>query len=86
LRKTAFHNEANLGMAAADTFRRNFYVDDMLKSVTDISTAVTLVNAVQQMCANGGFHLTKFVSNSREVLEAIPVSDRAKNVVNVNLS
>jgi len=86
LRKTAFDNEANLGTAAADTLRRNFYVDDMLKSVTDISAAVTLVNAVQQMCANGGFHLTEFVSNSREVLEAIPVSERAKNVVNVNLS
>ena len=66
--------------------RKNFYVDDMLKSVADISTAKTLACAVQQICAKGGFHLTKFVSNSQEVLASIAESDRAKNTVNVNLS
>jgi len=86
LQKTALDNETSFGRAAADTLRKNFYVDDMLKSVSDVATAVTLISAVKQMCVSGGFRLTKFVSNSREVLETISVSDRAKNVVSVDLS
>jgi len=86
LRKTASDNEADFREEAADTLRKNFHVDDMLKSVADISTAKTLASAVHQICAKGGFHLTKFVSNSQEVLASIAESDRAKNTVNVDLS
>jgi len=86
LKRTAYDNEAEFGRSAAETLRKNFYVDDLLKSVSDSTSAVSLISAVQQMCAKGGFHLTKFVSNSQTVLEAIPASDRANNVVNVDLS
>ena len=86
LRKTASDNESDCGKAAAETLVNNFYVDDMLKSVSDTPTAVDLVGSVQQMCSKGGFHLTKFISNSRTVLEMVPASDRSMNVMNVNLS
>ena len=86
LRKTAFDNESDWGKAAAETLVNNFYVDDMLKSVSDTSTAVDLVRSVQQICLKGGFRLTKFISNSRTVLETVPASDRSKNIINVNLS
>ena len=68
LQKTADDSESEFGTEAAQTIRRDFYVDDCLKSVKDVSTAQNLLVKVQEICAAGGFNLTKFVSNSREVI------------------
>jgi hypothetical protein len=43
LRKTAVDNELKFGMAAANTLKRNFYVDDMLKSVSNSAEAISLI-------------------------------------------
>jgi len=86
LLKTALDNETRFGTHVAETICRNFYVDDMLKSVADVPTAISLVSAVQQMCASGGFRLTKFVTNSPKVLKTVSLSYRAKNAANVDLS
>ena len=40
---TADDNEAAIGSAAAEFLRRNFYVDDALKSVASIEEPVKLV-------------------------------------------
>ena len=40
---TADDNEAAIGSAAAEFLRRNFYVDDTLKSVASIEETVELV-------------------------------------------
>ncbi len=37
------------------------------------------------LCHKGGFHLTQWVSNSREVLQSIPAQDRSKNIIELNL-
>ena len=42
---------------------QNFYVDDLLKSTKGAEEAVSLIKNVVQMCAAGGFRLTKFISN-----------------------
>ena len=64
LRRTARDNEAKYDPEVAEILRRNFYVDDILKSVKDEETAVTLIKDVKALCAEGGFHLTRFVRNS----------------------
>mgnify|MGYP001796176151 CR=1 FL=1 len=56
--------------------RDNFYVDDLLKSVKDERTAIDLIQNVTKMCKDGGFHLTKFVSNNQAVLKTIPQSEQ----------
>ena len=61
----------------ADTLKKNFYVDDLLKSLKDIDPAARLVRDVINICADGGFCLKKFVSNKVEVLEQIPEKDRS---------
>jgi len=61
LRRAADDNELLIGSEAADTLRRNFYVDDLLKSVDSVSRAIRLVSAVKKMCEAGGFRLTKFI-------------------------
>ena len=38
------------------------------------------------MCAAGGFRLTKFVSNNEQVICSIPISDRAKDFVDLDLA
>ena len=35
----------------AETLQRNFYVDDLLKSVSDVATAIRLLNDVIEMWA-----------------------------------
>ena len=38
------------------------------------------------MCAAGGFRLTKFISNDREVISSIPREEQAKEIKNVDLN
>jgi hypothetical protein len=46
--------------------------------------AITLVHQLRQLLVKGGFHLTKWLSNSRHVIEAIPESERATTVKNLD--
>lgn len=59
-----------------DVVLNNFYVDNCLVSVPSESDVVRLYNNLTCICAKGGFHLTKWMSNSRAVLGAIPEKDR----------
>lgn len=59
---------------------QNFYVDDYLNSVSTEAHAIGLAEQLRNLCSSGGFHLTKWISNSRAVLASIPVEDRAKEV------
>ena len=65
---------------------RNFYVDDCLKSVATQEKAVLFVKQLTELLACGGFRLTKWISNCREVLETIPEGERAKQVKNLDMS
>lgn len=67
-------------LEACDTIRQNFYVDDVLKSVRSEEAAVSLVKDLKDVCASGGFNLTKFNSNSARVLESVASEDRAREV------
>jgi hypothetical protein len=77
LKKTADDNESEFDADTISTVRRNFYVDDCLKSTKDETTAVKLVGQLSQLLYKGGFHLTKWISNSDTVLEAVPVNERS---------
>ena len=85
LKRTAKEGETEYGTLAADTLRRNFYVDDCLKSVSTEYVATKLIKDVRQMCAEGGFHLTKFICNRRTVLESIPEEERSKELKTLDL-
>ena len=85
LKETAKDMEHESGPLAADTIRRNFYVDDCLRSVKDEQTAIELIQGLCQACEHGGFNLTKFTSNSRAVLESIPTEKRSKEARDLDL-
>ena len=71
---------------AVYTILKNFYVDDMLTSVNDVRTAVSLYSTVQEMLQAKGFNLTKWLSSSKEVLKHIPSSSRAKPDLQLDFS
>lgn len=49
----------------------NMYVDDCLSGADDIEATVKLQQFLDKMMERGGFNLTKWVSNSREVLSPL---------------
>ena len=72
LKQTAYDNKSRYQTDVMDTFNRNFYVDDLLKSVKNVKSAIRFLHDVLIMCADGVFWLTKLVSNRIEVIDSIP--------------
>ena len=84
-KQAAHDGEEEFGTEAADFLRRNFYVDDGLKSLSTVSATTRLIQNSQAMCAKAGIRLHKFVSNTKEVLKAIPPEDRANGLQDLDL-
>ena len=60
-----------------ETVRRNFYVDDLLRTVATEDAAVRLVSQLCSLLKRGGFQLTKWPSNNRNAIASIPVEERS---------
>ena len=63
LRQIADDNESKFDQEVIQTLRRNFYVDDNLKSVSTIPKAIWLVEQLTKLLAEGGFHFSKPVED-----------------------
>ena len=61
-------------------------MDDGLKSMKNPEEAIALITNSQKLCTKAGLRLHKFVSNSKEVIEAIPSEDRAKGLQDLDLN
>ena len=85
LKQTAKDMESLSQPLVSETICRNFYVDDCLHSVKDEQTAIDLIQGLCQVCAHGGFNLTKFICNSHAVLECIPPEKRSKELRDLDL-
>ena len=85
LKKTADDYQDSFGKEAATTVKRNFYVDDLLKSQKTEESAVDLVKNVREMCASGGFKPTKFIFINRRALETILMEDHAEGLKDLDL-
>ena len=72
LRKTAELHQDEFNPVAIETVKRNMYVDDLMKSAKETSEAIGLVSQLRHLLDKGGFRLTKWYSNSREVMKTIP--------------
>ena len=84
LKRTAEDNKEGFHTETTNTLERNFYVDDCLKSVETEEKAIHLAKDLRQLLQKGGFRLTKWMSNSRKVLESLPESERATTVKNLD--
>ena len=85
IKRTAEQNKENSSAEAIDSILRSLYMDDLLKSVSTTEQAIQLVHEVSELLAKGGFRLTKWLSNDREVLNTIPEQERGKSLYHVNI-
>ncbi|XP_043212326.1 uncharacterized protein LOC122376502, partial [Amphibalanus amphitrite] len=78
-RTVADHGEdCGLPKKAVETVKNSFYMDDFLRSEEHEDDALKTTKQVTETLSRGGFHLSKWVSNSRRVLESIPREKRAQ--------
>ncbi|KAK3730393.1 hypothetical protein QZH41_015611, partial [Actinostola sp. cb2023] len=85
LKRAADDGEEEFGTQAAAFIRDDFYVDDGLKSTPTVSEAINLIESSKAICAKAGMRLHKLTCNSKEVLQAIPIEDRSKNIREIDL-
>ena len=85
LRRTAEDNKELFKQEVVDTVSSNFYVDDCLKSVNTTEEGIHMAKELCRLLAKGGFRLTKWVSNDKEVLNSIPETEKAKTVKSLDL-
>ena len=57
---------------------RSFYVDDGLTSVKSHAEAIHLVEESRALCRTGNLSLHKFMSNDKELTNAVPRQERAQ--------
>ena len=84
LRKTAEDNQHSFPPSVIHTVKRNFYVDDCLKSLPSEADAIQHGDSLRALLSRGGFKISKWISNSRNVLETIPGLERSKDIKNID--
>ena len=85
LKKTATDNSNSFSANVLQAAERSFYVDDMLHSVASEAEAVEVATGMMELCKKGGFNLTKWMSNSKAVLEVLPGEKLAKCIQNLDI-
>ena len=86
LKKTASDNLKKYREDGASILRWDFYVDDMLKSLSSIEKAIWITGKVKELCKKGGFNPIKFFSNKLDVLKSIQDEDRKDGVKDNDLA
>ena len=84
LRKTAKDGEEQFGRDARVFVERDFYCDDGLKSVPTPEEAIDLLHRTKAMLFKINLRLHKIASNSKEVMDAFPDSERASDLCNLD--
>ena len=65
----------------AECVNRSFYVDDILKSGETEEEAVSIIKQLMELMQIGGFNLTKFQSNRKEVMDCLPPQNVSQSTV-----
>src|SRR5687768_18451558 len=69
-------NEKKNYPKAAEIILRDFYMDDGMSGADSVQQAIKLCKELKELLGKAKFPLRKFISNSAEVLESLPESDR----------
>ena len=80
LQRVAEDNHTGADEETIQTVVSDIYVDDLCKSCVSEGDAIHLIKQLCSLLEGGGFHLTKFLSNSKTVLDSVPPEDLAPEV------
>ncbi|XP_033109309.1 uncharacterized protein LOC117110659 [Anneissia japonica] len=86
LKKTAEDNKHDYSPEVIDTVKKNFYVDDLLKSLDNPEIAIQMIQQLQMLCLRGGFNLTKWSSSNKEVINSVHEDQRSKELKGLDLT
>ena len=75
LKRTARHSEEVIDQSIIDQINRNFYLDDFLSSHSSIERLSTTAKTIIKVLSNGGFRLTKWLSNNKSFLDTLSYSE-----------
>ncbi|XP_047489108.1 uncharacterized protein LOC125039313 [Penaeus chinensis] len=85
LRQVVIDNQGLYDDEVTNCISENFYVDDCLKSVPTPKEAIDMIKDLKDLCKRGGFNLRGWISNSKDVMESIPVEDRIHQIDTLDL-
>ena len=74
VKKTAKDQTKSYSERAIESILEHFYMDDFLDLFSSQTEAINTWREISETLNKGGFHLTKFVSNDREILKPLPQS------------
>ena len=80
LRQTAYDFGKQFDPFVTNLILNNFYVDDCLCSVSSVAEGIKVIKQLPKLLLQGGFHLTKWLTNNKQVLETIPVTERSSSL------
>ena len=84
LKQAAIDQADDFDKETVETVKRNFYMDDCLKSMASEEEATSLVSQLGILLQNRGFRLTKWLSNRKEVLSNIKEEDVSEAAWNLD--
>ena len=77
LRRTAHEFGHLYKPIISSVINHNFYVDDCLISLSTVKKTIAVQHDLTEMLARRGFRLTKWITNNKQVLDAIPTTEQA---------
>ncbi|XP_072010850.1 uncharacterized protein [Engystomops pustulosus] len=80
LKHSAREGEKEYGSDVTQFVKKDFYVDDCLKSLPTNESAISLLKRAQEMLANSNLRLHKIASNSKKLMEAFPSHDYSNDL------
>lgn len=78
LKHLASQSHGKFSKESINFIQRDFHVNDGLTSVKRPAEAINLVEESRALCRTGNLRLHKFVSNNKEVIDAIPPEECAQ--------
>ena len=86
LKRSGWDEASNFNSKVIDAIENNFYMDDYLDSFDTSDEAIETANNLIRCLALSHFHLTKWVSNSKAVMESIQTKERLNPHVCLDIS
>ena len=80
LKRTARDSEKVVIENIIDQINRNFYMDDFLSSHSSIERLSSTAKTIIEVLSNGGFRLTKWLSNNKSFLDTLLYSEISPKV------